>query len=111
MPTEREAIRKLFNKRPDLADFFRRKIEDGTMGFTEDMPTDEEITIVAGDDHGGVTGSKQTKCDVCEAAVWLSPSTLAMLTERKRQAITIKCLPCVLKELPAKMPDDESWHG
>lgn len=110
MSTEREAIRELFRKRPDLANYFRQKIENGTLGSTDDIPDDEEIIIVAGDAPGGVTGSKQTKC-VCGAVVWLSPSTQEMMAQRKQQTMTIKCLPCILKGLPATIPDDESWHG
>lgn len=101
MPTEREAIIKIFKERPDLAALLADMVDDGRLGNTDNIPPDEEITIVAGDDHGGVAGSKQVVCGGCGAQMWLSPSTLEMMAKHKGRA-TIKCLPCIMKTLPER---------
>jgi hypothetical protein len=97
MPTEREAIRAILDARPDLAKLLAEMVQDGRMGCTENIDPNEPITVVAGSDHGGVTGSQQRKCGNCGSAAWLSPSTLEMLEKRGDAPYEILCFDCVMK--------------
>jgi hypothetical protein len=97
MPTEREAIRKILDARPELAALFLKMIESGRMGCTDDIDPNEPIIVCAGDDHGGVIGSAQRNCTDCQTLVWLSPSTLEMLEKRGSAPYKILCLECVMK--------------
>jgi hypothetical protein len=96
MPTEREALRKIFRARPDLHAALVRAVEQGRLkswGEMSETEKEEEMIIVCGPDHGGVEGSKQVQCG-CGETVWLSPSTQAMLIERGRYPSRIICMSC-----------------
>jgi hypothetical protein len=97
MPTEREALRKIFRERPELHAALRKAIEDGRLKDASEVDPNEEFTIVCGPDHGGVEGSKQAKC-ACGALVWMSPSTQELLKSREGLPTLIKCITCVMKE-------------
>lgn len=98
MPTEREAIREMLRRRPDLHAKLKRAIEEGRITSTDEIPEGEPYTIVCGPDHGGVEGSKQVQC-ACGAKVWMSPSTQDLIKSRERLPTLIKCISCVMEEV------------
>jgi hypothetical protein len=100
MPTEREAIRAMLKDNPEVHDRLREMALTGKIkAFTnEDAASDELLTIVASDQHGGIIGSVQVKCD-CGLGVWISPSTQAMIKARGANPSEIICHLCFHRTL------------
>jgi len=95
MPTERETIRKFLDEDSEMARWLKRSVANGRIKSV-DVSMDEVVTIMAGPNHGGVTGSIQTKCG-CGSLVWLSPSTQEMMQQRGDKPTVIMCIECALK--------------
>lgn len=81
MPSEIEAIRAALKANPEAHRRLRRMAQEGKLGTLTDVPPNEPLTIVAAPDHYGITGAKQVQCG-CGTAVWISPSTQAILKAR-----------------------------
>lgn len=99
MPTEREAIRKVLQERPELHAALKEAIEEGRLKSTDELPEEgEEFVFVCGPDHGGVEGTKQVKCE-CGVAVWMSPSTQEAWKSRQAFPTRVVCTDCAMKQL------------
>jgi hypothetical protein len=71
-------------------------IERGLIGNAAEIPPGEPLTIVVGDDHGGVIGSVKVTC-ACGGSGWLSPSTQALIKDRSKDKVSIICIYCFRK--------------
>lgn len=95
MPSEIEAIRAMLKSNPEVHNRLRELALAGKIQpFTQaEADSDELLTIVASDQHGGIYGALQVKCG-CGLAVWISPSTQAMIKARGVNPTTIMCHLC-----------------
>jgi hypothetical protein len=82
MPTEREVIRAALKANPEHHAKLRQLALAGKLGTFKDVNPDEPLTIIASPDHFGITGAKMVRCGACQIAVWLSPSTQALIKAR-----------------------------
>jgi hypothetical protein len=79
---ERAAIRKWLKENPETAAEVRDLIETGKLVSLDDPAADEVVTIICGQDHGGIDGSVQRGCAECGAIVWMSPSMQEAIAKR-----------------------------
>lgn len=95
MPSEIEAIRAMFKADPVLHDRLRKLALAGKIKpFTQaEADSDENLTVIASDQHGGIYGALQVKCG-CGLPVWISPSTQAMIKARGVNPTTVMCHLC-----------------
>ena len=78
-----------------MARWLKRGVAEGRIKAL-DFDMDDVVTVLAGPNHGGVTGSVQSKCG-CGSMVWLSPSTQEMMQQRGDKPTIIMCRQCALK--------------
>lgn len=97
--TEREAIRKMLDARPDVAQMLRSMVASGQMVGYDSLPNIdcEQLIVLCGTDHGGIEGSKQLRCG-CGVAIWMGPSTQEMIA-RRTKPVTVLCSSCGRKSL------------
>ncbi len=100
MPTEVEILRAALKADPESHARLRQMAQEGLLGVAEDVPLDRPLAIVATSENLGIIGAKQVKCG-CGAAVWIAPSTQAVILARGDAPTTVICAPCfsrVVKE-------------
>ena len=107
MPSEIEVIRAALRANPEQAERLKRMATEGKFCPMEEIPPDEELTVIGGYDHAGITGSQQARC-ACAAIVWVSPSTQAMILARGATPTRIICIACCLRELKARQKETDA---
>jgi len=91
MPSEREVIRKVLRQMDNKTLAVLKNME-----CEESVPDTEPMKVLAADDPGGITGSKQVPATCCGRKVWISPSTQDMIARRGKHMVEVVCVQCLI---------------
>jgi hypothetical protein len=94
---EHEALLQLFRDSPAAAKLLAT-LPANKIQSIDDLPPGTPIVMVGAWNHAGITGSKQGRCAMCNAILWLAPSSLEVI-EQKKSSITISCVLCAMKKV------------